>query len=153
MGEDVAGLEAVGLPASLVGAWATRYKVLRDIQLKAVNDYRVLEGDSLVVVAPTSSGKTFIGEMAAARAIIEGRKAVFLLPYRALVAEKYDQFDALYGQELGDAGNSLLWRLHRRHRAVPIRQVRPGRPHLRDVPLTGGIEPQLPCTDRVGCLG
>lgn len=35
--------------------------------------------------------------MAAARAVVEGRKAVFLLPYRALVNEKYEQFDALYG--------------------------------------------------------
>ena len=35
--------------------------------------------------------------MAAARAVVEERRAVFLLPYRALVNEKYEQFDALYG--------------------------------------------------------
>ena len=35
------------------------------------------------------------------RAIAEGRKAVFLLPYKALVNEKYDQFTATYGERLG----------------------------------------------------
>ena len=69
--------------------------------MSAVNDYGITNSESLVVVAPTSSGKTFIGEMAAAKAIVEGRKAVFLFPYKALVNEKYDQFTALYGEQLG----------------------------------------------------
>ncbi|RYZ90653.1 MAG: DEAD/DEAH box helicase [Proteobacteria bacterium] len=98
---NVSHLTTLGLPEQLVSAWKSRYEELNDLQLKAVNDYRVLDGDSLVVVAPTSSGKTFVGEMAAARAIVEGRKAVFLLPYKALVSEKHDQFEELYGQELG----------------------------------------------------
>ncbi len=55
----------------------------------------------MVVVAPTSAGKTFVGEISAAKAIAEGRKAVFLLPYKALVNEKYDQFSNLYGSKLG----------------------------------------------------
>jgi replicative superfamily II helicase len=38
--------------------------------------------------------------MAAAHAVVEGRKAVFLLPYRALVNEKYDQFSMTYGERL-----------------------------------------------------
>ena len=71
------------------------------LQISAVNDYRILDGESLLVVAPTSSGKTFIGEMAATKAIIDGRKAVFLLPYRALVNEKYDLFVSVYGEKLG----------------------------------------------------
>ena len=64
--------------------------------MKAVNDHNVLNNESLLVVAPTTSGKTFIGEMAAIRAVMEGKKAVFLLPYRALVNEKYDQFSLMY---------------------------------------------------------
>jgi replicative superfamily II helicase len=86
----------------VVQAWADRFSAgLHDLQLKAINDYRVLDGDSLLVVAPTSSGKTFIGEIAAIKAITEGRKVVFLLPYRALVNEKYEDFSALYGDKLG----------------------------------------------------
>src|SRR5581483_592674 len=66
----------------------------------AVNEHGVLDGNSLLVVAPTSAGKTFVGEMAALKAITEGRKAVFLLPYKALVNEKYEDFSAIYGERL-----------------------------------------------------
>lgn len=52
-------------------------------------------------MAPTSSGKTFVGELAAIRGVQVGRKSVFLLPYKALVNEKFDQFSTLYGEELG----------------------------------------------------
>jgi helicase len=101
VGAAISDLSAFGLPAEVLEQWAAGFHDgLNDLQLRAVNDYRILEGDSLLVVAPTSSGKTFIGEMAATRAIVEGRKAVFLLPYRALVNEKYDQFQRLYGEKL-----------------------------------------------------
>lgn len=94
-------LAAFGLPKEVLTEWSLQFKGgLNELQLRAVNEYRVLDGDSLLVVAPTSSGKTFVGEMAALRAIVEGRKAVFLLPYKALVNEKYDQFSRLYGERL-----------------------------------------------------
>jgi helicase len=90
------------LPLPVVEAWAGRFpNGLHDLQLEAINEYRVLEGESLLTVAPTSSGKTFIGEVAAIRAVTEGRKVAFLLPYRALVNEKYEDFEAFYGERLG----------------------------------------------------
>ena len=99
---DIVSLSAFNLPAPILDEWARQFpNGLNDLQLKAVNDYRILDGHSLLVVAPTSSGKTFIGELASARAIVEGRKAVFLLPYKALVNEKFDRFSALYGDKLG----------------------------------------------------
>jgi helicase len=95
-------LAALGLPQPILDAWAERYPAgLNDLQLSAVNDHRITHGESLAVVAPTSSGKTFIGEMAAAKAVADGRKAIFLFPYKALVNEKYDQFEALYSGKLG----------------------------------------------------
>jgi len=95
-------LAAFGLPAEILNDWGARFpNGLNDLQLQAVNDSRVLDGQSLVVVAPTSSGKTFIGEVAAARAVADGRKTVFLLPYRALVNEKFDTFQTAYGDRLG----------------------------------------------------
>ena len=98
----IGSLAAFNIPSPVLDEWAKQFTGgLNDLQLRAVNDHRILEGESLLVVAPTSSGKTFIGEMASARAIVEGRKAVFLFPYRALVNEKYDRFSALYGDKLG----------------------------------------------------
>ncbi len=93
-------LSAFAVPQPVLGAWSTRFSELNDLQLSAVNDYRVLDGQPLLVVAPTTSGKTFVGEMAAARAIADGRKAVFLLPFKALVNEKFEEFEDLYGQKL-----------------------------------------------------
>jgi helicase len=93
--EQLAGF---GFPDRVLAEWKRNFSQgLNALQLEAVNEYRILDGESVLVVAPTSSGKTFVGEMAAVRAVLTGRKAVFLLPYRALVNEKFDQFDALYG--------------------------------------------------------
>lgn len=98
---DIQDLAAFGLAPELLKAWADRFtKGLNDLQLKAVNEYRILDGRALLVVAPTSSGKTFIGEMAAAKAIADDRKAVFLLPFKALTNEKYEDFNALYKNSL-----------------------------------------------------
>jgi helicase len=95
-------LAAYGLPHEAVVAWAEQFKNgLNPLQIAAVNDHGVLDGNSLLVIAPTSAGKTFVGEVAALKAISDGRKAVFLLPYKALVNEKYEDFSALYGKKLG----------------------------------------------------
>ena len=98
----ISELTAFGFPPPILDAWSDRFRSgLNPLQVQAVNDHRILDGQSLLVVAPTSAGKTFVGELAAIRAILDGRKAVFLLPYRALVNEKYDQFSDLYGATLG----------------------------------------------------
>ena len=95
--KDLDQLAAFGIPAEILDQWRARFPDgLNELQLEAVNRHRILAGHSLLVVAPTSSGKTFIGEMSAVRAAIDGRKAVFLLPYRALVNEKYEDFRATY---------------------------------------------------------
>ncbi len=98
---DIRELAKFGMPEPVLTVWSYQFKNgLNELQLQAVNEYRILEGESLLVIAPTTSGKTFIGELAGIKAITEGRKAVFLLPYRALVNEKYDQFTSMYGNQL-----------------------------------------------------
>jgi helicase len=98
----ISDLSVFGFPNGILDEWTKWFKNgLNELQLSAVNDFRILDGESLFVVAPTSSGKTFIGELAALRSVLQGNKAVFLLPYKALVNEKYDQFLSLYGEKLG----------------------------------------------------
>jgi len=67
--------------------YLTRFDRLNPLQSRAVP--RVLATDGhIMVVAPTSSGKTLIGEVAALRSIVsDGKPAVWLLPARALAAE------------------------------------------------------------------
>ncbi|HXS54010.1 MAG TPA: DEAD/DEAH box helicase [Usitatibacter sp.] len=91
-------LASFGIPPEVIGKWTPKYAAgLNALQLEAVNRHRVLLGNSLLIVAPTSSGKTLIGEVAAIRSVADGQKAVFLLPYRALANEKYEDFAATYG--------------------------------------------------------
>lgn len=98
----ISDLAAFGISTSILGTLSARFpNGLNALQQSAINDSRVLDGASLLVIAPTSAGKTFIGELAALRAVTEGRRGVFLLPYRALVDEKYEDFRALYGGALG----------------------------------------------------
>jgi hypothetical protein len=131
---DIADLAGFGIPQALVTEWASRFPSgLNDLQLAAVNEKRVLDGSSLVVVAPTSAGKTFIGELAAIRAVSEARKAVFLLPYKALVNEKFDQFTDLYGRYGELSRYPLHGGLFRSDGRVYARAFRPRTPHLRDV--------------------
>lgn len=90
-------LTSHGFPDEVVNQWANDFpQGLNTLQIKAVNDFGVLAGKSLLVIAPTSSGKTMIGELAAIQSVLGGKKAVFLLPYRALVNEKFEEFSARY---------------------------------------------------------
>lgn len=87
-----------GFPQDIVDQWSARFaEGLNSLQKRAVNEFGVLAGRSLMVVAPTSSGKTLIGELAAVQAVLSGKKAAFLLPYKALVNEKCEEFAARYG--------------------------------------------------------
>jgi len=54
------------------------------------------DNNNLLVIAPTSSGKTFIGEMAAITQVIHQKKVIYLVPLRCLAEEKYRHFKSLY---------------------------------------------------------
>lgn len=64
-----------------------RHDLLNPLQSAAVPEVLSTTGHTMVV-APTSAGKTLVGEVAALRSIVqEGRPAVWLLPARALASE------------------------------------------------------------------
>lgn len=87
-----------GIPQDVVDGWAGQMSGPNELQRRAVNDFGVLDGDSVLVVAPTGSGKTMIGELAAVQHAVRGSRTVMLLPMRALVNDKYDHFRATYGE-------------------------------------------------------
>lgn len=71
-------LKSYGLPEVVVASWRERLgNDLLPLQRKAVIENRILAGESVLVCAPTSSGKTFCGELAATAAIFNRRKALF----------------------------------------------------------------------------
>lgn len=94
---DIASLANAGFPPALLEAWAGTIPSLNALQVSAINDFGVLNGEHLVVSAPTSSGKTMVGELAALRNILYRKRALFLLPLKALVADKKRHFEAVYG--------------------------------------------------------
>jgi len=76
----------------------------------------LLEGKSLVVAAPTASGKTLVAELAMLKAVMEGKKAVYIVPLKALASEKYNEFKEKYGSQgikvaisIGDLDSSDPW--------------------------------------------
>jgi helicase len=110
-------LESYGIPSYIVNIWEKNYShCLMPVQERAVKDYGVLDykentrlprrfaprndiggtrndiNNNLLVVAPTSSGKTFIGEMAAVTQAINNKKTIYLVPLRTLAEEKYRRF-------------------------------------------------------------
>jgi len=94
---EIASLQSYGFPKSLLETWAQEIPSLNQLQLDAINEFRVLDGEHLVVSAPTSSGKTMIGELAALKSSLTRKRSFFLLPLRALVNDKHQQFTRLYG--------------------------------------------------------
>jgi helicase len=76
----------------------------------------LLDGKSMVVAAPTASGKTLIAEMAAINAARNGKKTLYIVPLKALASEKYDDFNEKYNQlglktaiSIGDLDSSDPW--------------------------------------------
>ena len=56
-------------------------------------------GRSVLVAAPTGSGKTIVAEYAIARALAEGAKAFYTTPLKALSNQKYGDFVRAYGAD------------------------------------------------------
>ncbi|HLG56847.1 MAG TPA: DEAD/DEAH box helicase [Vicinamibacterales bacterium] len=94
--DALSSLEPHGFPAPVIAALQQSIPGLNRLQLDAINHKGLFSGDHLVVSAPTSSGKTMIGELAALRAHFRGERSFVLLPLRALVNDKYDDLTRKY---------------------------------------------------------
>lgn len=58
----------------------------------------LLEGENLLVVSATASGKTLIGELAGVPKALNGKKLLFLVPLVALANQKYENFKRRYSK-------------------------------------------------------
>jgi len=62
----------------------------------------LLDGEDLLVVSATATGKTLVGEIAGLHNLLKGRgKFLYLAPLVALANQKYDRFEELYGDRFG----------------------------------------------------
>uniref|UniRef100_A0A166E9W8 Helicase ATP-binding domain-containing protein n=1 Tax=Daucus carota subsp. sativus TaxID=79200 RepID=A0A166E9W8_DAUCS len=77
-------------------------------ELKSIYDFRIdkfqrlsieafLKGSSVVVSAPTSSGKTLIAEAAAVATVARGRRLFYTTPLKALSNQKFREFRETFG--------------------------------------------------------
>jgi helicase len=94
-------LTAFGFSSRLIDRWReTGVSELLPLQQKALTDYAFLQGRSrpnnLLVLAPTSSGKTFVAELAALRHLEARRRVIYLVPTKALAEEKVRLFRERY---------------------------------------------------------
>ncbi len=69
---------------------------LDEFQLRAID---VIDaGDSVVVSAPTGSGKTVVAEYAIMKTLAEGKRAFYTTPIKALSNQKFSDLVAMYGK-------------------------------------------------------
>lgn len=87
-------LSDLPVPAALVERYAARgITDLYPPQAACVEE-GLLEGRNLLVSIPTASGKTLVAELAMHAAIARGGTCLYIVPLRALAAEKYAEFSA-----------------------------------------------------------
>lgn len=80
---------------------------LTDVQYESL-DQGIAQGKSLLVVSPTSTGKTLVGTIALTKGIKEGHNAVFLVTHRALARQKFEDFKNQLLKEFLDNDPSAL---------------------------------------------
>lgn len=93
---NLATLLPHGFPEELIKVWSSYIDQLNQLQIDAINEFKLLEGQHLVVSAPTSSGKTLIGEMASIKGVLNRKRSFFLFPLKALVNDKFRYFTETY---------------------------------------------------------
>jgi helicase len=86
-----------GIPEGVIESWRKNLgEELLPLQALAVTKYDLLNGQSLIISAPTSSGKTFCGEMASVANLFKRKKVIYLVPLKAIAEEKFSDFVERY---------------------------------------------------------
>lgn len=100
---NIQDLSVYDIPQDIIRAWINRWPRanLLPFQEKAFSDPPFWnERLNLVVQGPTSSGKTFIAEVLAAKTFAKRTaNCIYLVPYRAMVSEKYEHFVKAFGAD------------------------------------------------------
>lgn len=97
--EDVAGPGITPWIIERIRSW--HLTTLTDIQVKAL-DAGIAGGQSMIVSAPTSTGKTLVGEIAVLAAINAGVRAIYLVSHKALADQKYIDFQLKLGEKAAE---------------------------------------------------
>jgi helicase len=88
-----------GFTSEIIESWGRfGYEILLPVQENAIRK-GVLDRASLLITAPTSSGKTFVGEMTAVAHTLRGKKTLYLVPFKAIAEEKYIDFVEKYSND------------------------------------------------------
>jgi helicase len=86
-------LSRYNIPEKIIDAWIKeRGDDLLPVQERAIKLYRVLDGTSLLISSPVTSGKTFIGEIASVKGALERKKIVYLVPLKSIAEEMHIDF-------------------------------------------------------------
>src|SRR5436190_12618957 len=87
-------------PEGLVDAFtASQPYPLDDFQLDAIR--ALANGHSVLVAAPTGTGKTVIADFGVFQARTFGLRAFYTAPIKALSNQKYRDYKSIYGADVG----------------------------------------------------
>jgi helicase len=93
---QIEDLKSFGISESII----EKLKSLGFVSLTPVQEEAIkkglFEGKSLVVSAPTNTGKTFIAELAMLVASKKRKRTFYLVPLKAIAEEKFDELQEKY---------------------------------------------------------
>ncbi len=90
-------LRHYGFSSPIVKTLSSAYGAhLLPLQEKVIREGGLFENQSLIVSAPTSSGKTFLAETLFLHHVLQGKNVLLLLPTKALANQRYHQWRERY---------------------------------------------------------
>ena len=102
--KDISGPGVTPWIIERIQSW--HISTLTDIQVKAI-EAGIADGQSMIVSAPTSTGKTLVGEIAVLAAILAGTRAIYLVSHKALADQKYIDFQSKFGEAAAEPITSV----------------------------------------------